>query len=57
MKNIQSSYIESFDDLYEKLNNLHKISIEDLKNNYNIINEEYSQEKVSKKFIDFIEKE
>ena len=50
-------YIESYDDLYEKLKNLNKIKLEDLKNNYRIINDKFSQEKVTKKFIDYINKE
>ena len=57
LKDMPYCYIKSYDDLYEKLKNINKITIDDLKNNYRIINEKFSQENACKKFINYINKE
>ena len=55
LKDIPNCYIESYEDLYNKLKNLNKIKLEDLKENYRIISEKFSQEKTAKEFINYIE--
>ena len=55
LKEMPYCYIESYEDLLHKLKRLYKITVDDLRNNYDIINEKYSHEKIAKKFIDFIE--
>ena len=57
MENIPNSYIESFEDLYERLNHLDEISKEELMENYKKIDEKYSRKAVTDKFIKFMEEE
>ena len=56
LKDIPNCYIESYDDLYEKLQSLNKIKLEDIKKNYEIFSQKYSQEKVTQEFIEYINK-
>ena len=55
MENIPNSYIESFEDLYEKLNHLYEIPKEELMENYKKIDKKYSRRVVTDKFIKFME--
>lgn len=55
MENIPNSYIESFDWLYEKINQIHTVSREELIENYKKIDEKYSRKVVTDKFINFLE--
>ena len=54
LKEIPYAYIESYEDLLNKINNLNKITLRDLRNNYDIIEKKYSRKKVSEKFIKYI---
>ncbi len=51
LKDIKNSYIEDYDDLTKKINNLEKVTTEELKNNYDIIMKSYSRKEVTDKFI------
>ena len=55
MENIPNSYIESYEWLCEQIADLDKISCEELKDNYDKINEKYSQETIANKFLEFID--
>lgn len=55
MENIPNSYIESYEWLCEQIADLDKISEEELKDNYDKINEKYSQETIAKRFIEFMD--
>ncbi len=56
MKDIQDCYIESYEDLVNKISNIDRIANEErLKENYNKIWERYSRNKMAKNFINFIE--
>lgn len=57
MENIPNSYIESFEDLYEKLNKLYTISRTELVENYKKIDKKYSRKIVTEKFINFLKEE
>lgn len=57
MVNIPNSYIESFEDLHEKINHLDEVSKEELMENYKKIEEKYSRKTVTDKFIKFMEEE
>ena len=54
MSDIPNTYIESYDDLIDKINNLPNVTIEELKENYRKIEEKYSRKVVSKKFVEYI---
>ena len=51
LKDIEGSYIEDFDDLTKKINNLENITTETLKKNYDIIMNKYSRKVVTNNFI------
>ena len=57
MKDIPNSYIESFEQLYEQLNNLDKITQEELMENYRKVDEKFSRRVVTDKFIKFMDNE
>ena len=54
MGDIPNTYIESYDDLLNKINNLPNVTIEELKENYRKIEEKYSRKVVSKKFVEYL---
>ena len=54
MNNIPNSYIESYEDLTEKINKLYKTTKKELVNNYEEIEKKYSRKVVTEKFIEFI---
>lgn len=54
MENIPDSYIQSYEGLCERIKDLDKVTTAELKENYDIINEKYSQKVISKKFLDFL---
>lgn len=47
-------YIQSYDDLVEKMRRLPEIPLEQLQKYYDVISEKYSRETVGKKFIDYL---
>lgn len=51
---IDDSYIESYEWLVDHIYNISNVSIEELQKNYDIILSRFSQEAVSKKFVDFL---
>lgn len=53
-KEIPYSYINSYDDLLNKIKNLDKIGLETLQKNYDIMYSKYSREVIANKFIDYI---
>lgn len=53
-KEIPYSYINSYDDLIEKIRNLHNIGIDTLQRNYDIMYSKYSREAIANKFINYI---
>ena len=55
MNDIPNSYIESFDWLVKEINNIDKISLEELQSNYDNILSKYSQEAVCEKFLNFLD--
>lgn len=55
MGKIPNTFIESFDDLTQKINNLHKTTKKELIRNYEIIESLYSREKVTERFIEFLD--
>lgn len=55
MENIPNSYIKSYEWLCEQIKNLDKITVEELKENYDKVNEKYSQHTIARKFLDFID--
>ncbi len=57
MENIPNSYIESFEDLCEKINHIDEVTREELVENYNKMQKIYSREIVTDKFIEFLNKE
>ena len=54
LSGIKDSFINSNEDLVEKINNLPNITKEELVKNYEIISSKYSNEVVASKFIDLI---
>lgn len=54
MGDIPNTYIESHEDLVNKINNLPNITKEELQQNYTKIEEKYSREKISEKFAQFL---
>ena len=55
MENIPNSYIKSFEWLCNQIKEIHKISSDELKSNYDTINEKYSQKTIANKFLDFLD--
>ena len=54
MGDIPNTYIESYEDLVNKINNLPNVTKEELQDNYKKIQEKYSRNIVSKKFIEYL---
>lgn len=54
MENIPNSYIESYEWLCNQIKDLDRITADELKDNYDKINEKYSQETIANKFLEFI---
>lgn len=54
MKDIPNSFIESNEDLVEKIRNLSNITVEELQENYRKIEERYSRRALAEKFINFL---
>lgn len=55
MSDIPEAFIESYEDLANKIINLPNITVEQLQENYRKIEEKYSRKIVTKKFVDFID--
>lgn len=55
MENIPNSFIESYEWLSNQLRDLDKITIDELKENYDKINNKYSQKAIADKFIGFLD--
>ena len=55
MDNIPNSYIESYEWLSNQIKHLDEITDNELKENYDKINEKYSQNTIAEKFIDIID--
>lgn len=56
MEGIPNSFIESYEDLVNKINKLPTISVEQLQENYRKIEEKYSRKIIAKKFIEYIDR-
>ena len=56
MEGIPNSFIESYEDLVNKINKLPTISVEQLQENYRKIEEKYSRKIIAKKFIEDIDR-
>ncbi len=56
LEEIPDAFIESFEDLVNKINALSHVTDEELKTNYSIIMKKYSRKEVSDKFLDLLEK-
>ena len=56
LKDIDGCYIESYEDLVNKINNIQNISKEQLQENYRKIWDKYSREKMAKDFMNFVNK-
>ena len=56
MEGIPNSFIESYEDLVNKINKLTTISVEQLQENYRKIEEKYSRKIIAKKFIEYIDR-
>ncbi len=54
MEGISNSYIESYEWLCNQINDIDKISVEELQYNYDKIQEKYSQSIVAEKFLNFL---
>ena len=54
LEELPNCYINSYDDLLNKVNNLKNITLDELRKNYDIIQEKYSRKKISNKFINYI---
>ena len=54
MEGIPNSYIESYEWLIDQIKNVDKITVDELKDNYDKISEKYSQEALANNFIEFI---
>ncbi len=55
MKEIPNTFIESFEDLCNKINKLDKVTKKELVKNYEIIEKTYSRSVLANKFIDFLD--
>jgi hypothetical protein len=55
LEGIDDSYIESYEWLVDQINSISDIPLEELEKNYDIIMSRFSQEAVSKKFLDFLD--
>lgn len=55
LKEISYCYINSYEDLLNKIKNLDKIKLEDLQRNYDVIYNKYSREVITEKFIKYID--
>lgn len=56
LNEIPDAFVASYKDLLDKVNNLKNVNLDRLKKNYDIIQEKYSREKISSKFINYINK-
>lgn len=54
MGDIPGAFIESYEDLVNKINNLPNITVEELQDNYRKIEEKYSRKTIAQKFVDYI---
>lgn len=54
MKDIPEAFIDSYEDLANKINNLPNITVEELQENYRKIEDRYSRKVVTQKFIDYL---
>lgn len=54
MSEIPNAFIESYEDLVEKINNLPNITVEQLQENYRNIEDRYSRNVVTNKFIEYL---
>lgn len=54
LKDLPYMYIESYDDLFEKLNKLGTIKVSDLRKNYEAIYSRFSRDIITNKFIEYI---
>ena len=54
LKELPYMYIESYQDLFEKINKLKDIKLSDLRKNYELIYSKFSRDKITNKFIDYI---
>ncbi len=55
LKDIEGCYIDSYEDLVNKINNVHEISVERLQDNYRKIWDRFSRETMAKRFIEYID--
>ena len=54
MENIPNSYITSSEWLVDQIKNIDKITVNELKDNYEKVSQKYSQKAIATKFLDFI---
>ena len=57
MDDIPNSYIESYEWLIDQIEHIDEITADELKDNYEKINQKYSQDTIAEKFLEFINEE